>query len=105
MLDALRNTPRQALLLAGLFVTAGYVILTFYDYFALRTIGLRHVPYRIALALAGFQQLRHRPATLASAPFPVAPCATAFIRRPWGPQSARGCEDLSIMALTPSPKG
>jgi len=53
VLDALRNTPRQALLLAGLFVTAGYVILTFYDYFALRTIGRPDVPYRIA-ALAGF---------------------------------------------------
>jgi glycosyltransferase 2 family protein len=53
VLDALRNTPRQALLLAGLFVTAGYVILTFYDYFALRTIGRRDVPYRIA-ALSGF---------------------------------------------------
>lgn len=53
VLDALRSTPRQALVLAGLFVTAGYVILTFYDYFALRTIGRRHVPYRIA-ALAGF---------------------------------------------------
>ena len=53
VLDALRNTSRQALLLAGLFVTAGYVILTFYDYFALRTIGRRDVPYRVA-ALAGF---------------------------------------------------
>ena len=53
VLDALRNTPRHALLLAGLFVTAGYLILTFYDYFALRTIGRRDVPYRTA-ALAGF---------------------------------------------------
>jgi uncharacterized membrane protein YbhN (UPF0104 family) len=50
---ALRSTPRHALVLAGLFVTAGYVILTFYDYFALRTIGRRDVPYRTA-ALAGF---------------------------------------------------
>ncbi len=50
---ALRNTPVHALVLAGLFVTAGYVILTFYDYFALRTIGRHDVPYRIA-ALAGF---------------------------------------------------
>ena len=36
------------ILLAGLLVAAGYVTLTFYDYFALRTIGRRHVPYRIA---------------------------------------------------------
>jgi uncharacterized membrane protein YbhN (UPF0104 family) len=53
VIAALRDTPRHALLLAGLFVTAGYIILTFYDYFALRTIGRCDVPYRIA-ALAGF---------------------------------------------------
>jgi glycosyltransferase 2 family protein len=53
VLDALRGTSRHALLLAGLFVTAGYIILTFYDYFALGTIGRRDVPYRTA-ALAGF---------------------------------------------------
>lgn len=50
---ALRRTPAHALVLAGLFVTAGYFTLTFYDYFALQTIGKKHVPYRIA-ALAGF---------------------------------------------------
>jgi glycosyltransferase 2 family protein len=53
VIDAFRNTPRHTLVLAGLFVTAGYVILTFYDYFALRTIGRRDVSYRTA-ALAGF---------------------------------------------------
>jgi glycosyltransferase 2 family protein len=39
--------------LAALFVAAGYFTLTFYDLFALRTIGRNDVPYRIA-ALAGF---------------------------------------------------
>jgi uncharacterized membrane protein YbhN (UPF0104 family) len=53
VIAVLRDTPRHALVLAALFVTAGYIILTFYDYFALRTIGRRDVPYRIA-ALAGF---------------------------------------------------
>jgi glycosyltransferase 2 family protein len=50
---ALRRTPPHALILAGLFVTAGYFTLTFYDYFALQTIGKKNIPYRIA-ALAGF---------------------------------------------------
>jgi uncharacterized membrane protein YbhN (UPF0104 family) len=45
-------TPRT-ILLAGALVAAGYVSLTFYDFFALRTIGRRQVPYRIA-ALASF---------------------------------------------------
>jgi uncharacterized membrane protein YbhN (UPF0104 family) len=39
--------------LAALFVAAGYFTLTFYDLFALRTIGRYDVPYRVA-ALAGF---------------------------------------------------
>jgi uncharacterized membrane protein YbhN (UPF0104 family) len=38
---------------AGAFVVAGYVTLTFYDVFALRTIGRTHVPYSVA-ALASF---------------------------------------------------
>jgi uncharacterized membrane protein YbhN (UPF0104 family) len=50
---ALRRTPAHALVLAGLFVAAGYFTLTFYDYFALQTIGKKNIPYRIA-ALAGF---------------------------------------------------
>jgi uncharacterized membrane protein YbhN (UPF0104 family) len=50
---ALEATTPRTILLAGLLVAAGYVTLTFYDYFALRTIGRRHVPYRIA-ALASF---------------------------------------------------
>jgi uncharacterized membrane protein YbhN (UPF0104 family) len=38
---------------AGAFVVAGYVTLTFYDVFALRTIGRGYVPYSVA-ALASF---------------------------------------------------
>jgi len=50
---ALRRTPLSTILLAGLLVACAYLTLTFYDLFALRTIGKYHVPYRIA-ALAGF---------------------------------------------------
>jgi len=53
VVDALRATPARDVILAGLCVAAGYFTLTFYDLFALRTIGRCHVPYRIA-ALAGF---------------------------------------------------
>jgi len=50
---ALKATERSDVISAALFVAAGYFTLTFYDLFALRTIGANHVPYRIA-ALAGF---------------------------------------------------
>jgi uncharacterized membrane protein YbhN (UPF0104 family) len=50
---ALKATTPRTLALAGILVAAGYVSLTFYDFFALRTIGRRQVPYRIA-ALASF---------------------------------------------------
>jgi glycosyltransferase 2 family protein len=53
VVDALRATPAHAVVLSGLFVAGGYFTLTFYDLFALRTIGKSHVPYRVA-ALAGF---------------------------------------------------
>jgi glycosyltransferase 2 family protein len=53
VIDALKATPARNITLAALFVAAGYFTLTFYDLFALRTIGKDHVPYRIA-ALAGF---------------------------------------------------
>jgi len=39
--------------LAAVFVACGYFTLTFYDFFALRTIGRSEIPYRVA-ALAGF---------------------------------------------------
>jgi uncharacterized membrane protein YbhN (UPF0104 family) len=50
---AIRSTPVHDIALAACFVAAGYVTLTFYDFFSLRTIGRRHVPYRIA-AMASF---------------------------------------------------
>jgi uncharacterized membrane protein YbhN (UPF0104 family) len=50
---ALRATDPRDFWLAALFVAFGYFTLTFYDLFALRTIGRHDVPYRIA-ALGGF---------------------------------------------------
>jgi hypothetical protein len=53
LIDAIEAANWRTLLIAGLFVAAGYLTLTFYDLFALRTIGRSEVPYRVA-ALAGF---------------------------------------------------
>jgi uncharacterized membrane protein YbhN (UPF0104 family) len=53
VLTAMATVEYHDVLIAALFVAAGYFTLTFYDLFALRTIGRREVPYRIA-ALAGF---------------------------------------------------
>jgi uncharacterized membrane protein YbhN (UPF0104 family) len=53
LLKALAATNWGTLVSAGCFVAAGYLTLTFYDLFALRTIGRTDVPYRVA-ALGGF---------------------------------------------------
>ena len=53
VVDAVRSTPPSHMALAALFVAAAYFTLTFYDLFALRTIGRPDVPYRVA-ALAAF---------------------------------------------------
>jgi hypothetical protein len=53
LVDALEATDWRTLIIAGLFVAAGYLTLTLYDLFALRTIGRSDVPYRVA-ALGGF---------------------------------------------------
>jgi uncharacterized membrane protein YbhN (UPF0104 family) len=53
VITAIQATSARAVLSACLFVTAGYITLTLYDYFALRTIGRHEVPYRVA-ALASF---------------------------------------------------
>lgn len=50
---AIRATHRHNIVAAALFVGGGYFTLTFYDWFALRTIGRGEIPYRIA-ALSGF---------------------------------------------------
>jgi uncharacterized membrane protein YbhN (UPF0104 family) len=50
---ALRSKSIREVLIAGVFVAIGYVALSFYDFFALRTIGRDAVPYRVA-AFASF---------------------------------------------------
>ena len=50
---ALAEKPLLQIALAALCVTGAFCTLTFYDFFALRTIGKNHVPYRIA-ALSSF---------------------------------------------------
>src|SRR5579872_3422788 len=53
VIAALKATERRNIAAAAIAVTGGYFTLTFYDWFALRTIGHSEIPYRIA-ALAGF---------------------------------------------------
>jgi uncharacterized membrane protein YbhN (UPF0104 family) len=53
VLAALAAMSPRTIAHAAVFVALGYVTLTFYDYFALRTIGRHEVPYRTA-ALASF---------------------------------------------------
>jgi uncharacterized membrane protein YbhN (UPF0104 family) len=50
---AFKAIPTHNIVVALLLVAAAYVTLTFYDFFALRTIGKTHVPYRMA-AFAAF---------------------------------------------------
>jgi uncharacterized membrane protein YbhN (UPF0104 family) len=53
VIAAVKATERRHIAAAALFVAGGYFTLTFYDWFALRTIGRSELPYRIA-ALSGF---------------------------------------------------
>src|SRR5476651_1824809 len=53
ILTALTEIPPAHIALAALCVVGAFCTLTFYDFFALRTIGKKHVPYRIA-ALSSF---------------------------------------------------
>ena len=53
ILVALTEIPLHHIALAALCVIGAFCTLTFYDFFALRTIGMKHVPYRIA-ALSSF---------------------------------------------------
>src|ERR1700755_3599900 len=53
ILTALTEIRPGHIALAALCVACAFGTLTFYDFFALRTIGKRHVPYRIA-ALSSF---------------------------------------------------
>ena len=53
VIEAIKDTEPHQIVLAGLFVGAGYFTLTFYDLFAVRAIGHAGIPYRIN-ALAAF---------------------------------------------------
>src|SRR6266851_5228198 len=53
VIEAIKGTERHQIVLAALFVAAGYFTLTFYDLFAVRAIGRTEVPYRVN-ALAAF---------------------------------------------------
>jgi uncharacterized membrane protein YbhN (UPF0104 family) len=53
ILSAITEKSPHQIALAALCVLGAFATLTFYDYFALRTIGKTHVPYRIA-ALSSF---------------------------------------------------
>lgn len=53
VIEAIKSTEIHQIVLAAVFVAAGYFTLTFYDLFAVRAIGQAHVPYRIN-ALAAF---------------------------------------------------
>src|ERR1700683_3100319 len=53
LLLAFKAIDWRTIATSGLFVAAGYLTLTLYDTFALRTIGRTEIPYRVA-ALAGF---------------------------------------------------
>src|SRR5580704_4889508 len=53
ILVALTDIPLTHIVLAAFCVIGAFCTLTFYDFFALRTIGKKHVPYRIA-ALSSF---------------------------------------------------
>jgi glycosyltransferase 2 family protein len=53
VVDAMEAVEKHDVVNAALFVAAGYLTLTLYDLFALRTIGRLDIPYKVA-ALAGF---------------------------------------------------
>jgi glycosyltransferase 2 family protein len=53
VIEAIKSTETHQIVLASLFVAAGYFTLTFYDLFAVRAIGHSEVPYRVN-ALAAF---------------------------------------------------
>src|SRR5260370_27323953 len=45
VIEAIKGTELRQIVLAALFVAAGYFTLTFYDLFAVRAIGRTYVPY------------------------------------------------------------
>lgn len=53
ILTAMTDIPPAHIAVAALCVVGAFCTLTFYDFFALRTIGKKHIPYRIA-AMSAF---------------------------------------------------
>src|SRR5260370_34517216 len=53
VIEAIKGTEPHQIVVAALFVAAGYFTLTFYDLFAVRAIGRGDIPYRV-YALAAF---------------------------------------------------
>src|SRR3954464_13949534 len=53
VVEAIKGTELRQIVLAAMFVAAGYFTLTFYDLFAVRAIGHTSIPYRVN-ALAAF---------------------------------------------------
>ncbi len=53
VLSSIASMPASNIAISIAFVAAAYFTITFYDFFSLRTIGAKHVPYRIA-AMAAF---------------------------------------------------
>lgn len=53
VLSSIAAMPASNIAISIAFVAAAYFTITFYDFFSLRTIGAKHVPYRIA-AMAAF---------------------------------------------------
>ncbi len=53
VVTAIAEMPASHIAIAAALVACAYFTLTFYDFFALRTIGARHVPYRVA-AMSAF---------------------------------------------------
>src|SRR5947207_479616 len=100
VIEAIKGTELHQIVLAALFVAAGYFTLTFYDLFAVRAIGRKEVPYRVN-ALAAFTSYSIGHHVGASA---FTGGAVAYrIYSAWGPltllQIAIGIVDLSFCAL------
>jgi uncharacterized membrane protein YbhN (UPF0104 family) len=79
ILVALTEIPLHRIALAALCVIGAFCTLTFYDFFALRTIGKKQVPYRIA-ALSSFTSYSIGHNIGAPPCLPAAPSVSGSIR-------------------------
>ena len=78
VIDAIKSTEPRQIMLAALFVTAGYFTLTFYDWFAVRAIGRATFP-TASTRLPPSPPIRSDTMS-APASSPAARCATGSIR-------------------------